>query len=117
MAEWTLVATSTDNSPDFYYMDKKTIKKEGSKASAWTLTNFANPRDYSGKFYLSSKSKSLYDCKDETEKLLSMVWYEESNGNGKVIGSFHPNANELETTAIVPDTIGAMLMKLACGKK
>ena len=117
MAEWTLVAASTDDSPDFFYMDKRTIKREGNKVSAWTLTNYANPKDFSGKLYLSIKSKSSYDCRDETEKILSIVWYEESNGKGKVIDSFHPKANELETRVIVPDTIGAMLMNLACRKK
>lgn len=117
MAGWTLVAKSTDDSPNFYFIDKRTIKREGSKVSAWTLTNYATPQDFSGRFYLSIKAKSFYDCKDETEKVLSMVWYEESDGNGKVIDSFHPKANEVETRVIVPDTIGDMLMKAACGKK
>jgi len=111
MAEWQLV-TSADGIKK--YVDFKSIKKNGSKVTMWTMTDYEASRLFSNKPYLSSKDKFSFDCKNESQAIVSTAIYEGNMGIGQVVQTLEWSDSEKQYTAIPPDTMGEKLLKVAC---
>ena len=72
MAEWELI----DGGKVFdTYFDATSIKKDGSKAKMWVIWDYKTPQKDLNQPYLSVLDKSVYDCKNETNKTLTRVFY------------------------------------------
>lgn len=111
MAEWTLIDISDIA---VFYHDTKSVKKDGSKTTIWELFDYKSPDKSQGFTSLSQKAKYVYDCKNESKKILYSISYEGNMGEGKVVKTFNWSNGDSIDTAIAPDTIGETLMKAAC---
>ena len=112
MAEWTLVG-STHNY--IQYVDRTTIRRNGNLVKMWDLRDYTKVKTVSGVSFLSSKTQSEYDCKEEMRRDLAFTWFSGQMGNGNVIYS---NGNSSDEWApIGPGSIAEVLWEIACGKK
>lgn len=114
MAEWDLVNKGTVFD---VYVDASSIKKDGNKAKMWVIWDFKTPQKDMGQPYLSILDKSVYDCKNETNKTLIRVFYTNNMREGEAVLRLEYADNESKERTIVPDTIGEIEWKAACGAK
>ena len=111
MAEWTEVGGNDDQTT---YADLSTIRKSGDKVKMWELIDFKVVQTLAVKRFLSSVSQFEYDCKEGTDRLLSLTWYAKNMRQGDVVlTSGYPHE---ESAPIPPGTTAEILFKLACGK-
>jgi hypothetical protein len=117
MAEWMAVGTSTTGEIFTIYVDYSTIRKAGNRVKMWELMDFKTAqRDASnGKFFMSLKEQSEYDCKDEQGRTLYESHHSGGMGTGEVIyGATNSDSNWVP---VPPESIDKALWKIACGKK
>ena len=82
----------------------------------WDLYDFKTvQKGAGGERYLSSITRSEYDCEEETIRMLDLHGYSGNIKTGDNVFSFS-NLKE-EPTSIRPDTIESIFYKIACGKK
>ena len=112
MAEWELIHSGKEFDS---YFDASTIKKDGNKAKMWVLWNYKTPQKDMGQPYLSILDKSIYDCKNETNKTLVRVYYKDNMRHGEVVLNLQYADNESTDKTIVPYTLGEIEFKAACG--
>jgi hypothetical protein len=62
----------------------------------------------------SFKTLEEYDCKEEKSRRLQLIFYPESMGGGLAVSN---NSEHGKWEAIIPDTVGEFMWKIACGKK
>ena len=110
-AEWTRLS-ETDNY--IYYVDLATIRRNGNLVKIWTLADFKAVRKNAGKSFLSEKSQSEYDCKEEKSRILAFTWFDGKMGSGKVVVS---DSDPGKWSPIQPGSVGEALWKIACGKQ
>ena len=114
MAEWTPVSSS-GNGAMSVYVDFGTIKRKGNKVKMWDLFDYKTVQETAGKRYLSSITRSEYDCEEETTRMLDLHGY---SGNMKTGDNVFSNTNiQNQSTSIRPDTIEEVVFKIACYKK
>lgn len=114
MAEWVKVGA---NDKSTIYADPATIRKEGNMVKMWRLKNYGSPKVYSfsTNTVLSDREQSEYDCKEEQYRSLYISYHSEKYGKGEVVyRDTYPASN---WRPVEPDSIGAELWKLACGKR
>ena len=112
LAEWTRVGGN-----DIYdtYADLSTIRKSGNKVKMWNLYDLrVAEKSYDGTRYLSSSNQREYDCKEETERLLTFILYSKNMGAGEVVYSSGNVHDEFQP--ISPGSMGKSFFILACGK-
>lgn len=110
-AEWVRVGGSADH---YVYVDLDTIVRSGDKAKLVYLNEHLTVQvDARGRF-LSSTVQSEYDCSEKRRRLLFYTWHSGRMGSGDVIFT----DNDLgKWRPVVPDSVGEILWKIACGKK
>ena len=109
-AEWTHVDRSTDAT---LLADKSTIRRAGSNAKMWTLTNFARVKVIKGKKHRSVKTQFEFDCNDEQLRVLALIFYAQADGKGAVTFSM----SDVEPwTPVAPETIASQLLMFACSR-
>lgn len=116
MAEWTRVSGDDDSTA---YADLSTIRKSGDKVKMWEMADFTAAQTVKTPsnmlyLYLSMESQYEYDCKEETSRMLTFIWYSKNMGAGEVIyksGNIHA-----EFEPVAPGSYGGILFKVACGK-
>jgi hypothetical protein len=79
-AGWTKVNSS--NGTDFY-IDVSSVKAEGAKRTTWQLTNYSTPQSLVDDYYLSSRARVEFDCKEEKSRLLTITVFSMRNADGK----------------------------------
>ena len=67
-----------------------------------------------GTRYLSSSNQREYDCKEETSRMLTFIWYFKNMGTGEVV--YSSGAIHLEPDPISPGSMVEGIFKVACGK-
>lgn len=114
-AEWVLVG---ENSPNgnigvHYdtYANPSTIRKVGSRAQMWILFNNKTASVVNGRSFMSVKSQTEYDCKEEKSRALYYSFHVGGMGTGGLIFR-NPDIGEWEP--IAPDSISDSLWKVAC---
>jgi hypothetical protein len=86
-------------------------------ATMSSLLNFSNvqtERSIGGKPYRSQKDTREYDCINERQRLLRFSLRADFMLGGELVRS---KADDGEWHGVEPGTLGAALLKLACGKK
>ena len=79
----------------------------------WTLYDFSTVREIEGKKLMSSKTQYVSNCEEDEQRILYVVAYTESMGEGEVLESGNPGEWWIP---IVPGSIDELLWKFACGK-
>jgi hypothetical protein len=110
-ADWKLVSADEES---ITYADRASIHKKGNFVEMWAMQVFFKAQSDSGKTYRSSKDLHRYDCNNKTVGFVMFVWYDKLNGTGNVVISESIRQNEIEDHPVVPETIGALLLKIAC---
>ena len=113
LAEWTMVGGDDGITT---YADLSTIRKSGDKVKMWDLYDLKVVQIFKGdgKRFLSSVTFTEYDCKEETQRLLTFNWYSKNMGAGDVVytsGVIHE-----EPRPMWPGSMREVLFKVACGK-
>lgn len=109
-AEW--VEVDSDESTIFY-IDPTTIQRDGNLVTMWELLEYKAARVRDKVMYVSSKTQSEYDCKDEQLRTLSLSLHPGNRAGGKsVYGSNVPD----HWRPVPPGGAIEVLWKIACGK-
>ena len=116
-AGWERIGTS-DEGGLTVYVDTSTIRKNGAISRMWELIDVSSVQTNSlGERYMSGKSLQAYNCRDETNALISLVKYSGSMGQGNAVWSGMRQEREWEWEPVVPGSIAETAWKIACGKK
>jgi hypothetical protein len=111
-AEWVWIGTADEKST--VYADLERIRRTGHLAKTWTLRDYKTAQDVLGKSYSSSKLLIEFDCQQELFRTAGAYAYSENMGNGIMVQS---DTEPAKWQPVVPDSIGEIIWKLACGKK
>jgi activator of HSP90 ATPase len=113
-AEWTRFTRSADGSMTVYG-DFETIKRKGSKVKMWSLFDYKTVQKFKNYRYLSQVSRMEYDCEEETKRMLDFYWYSGNMRSGDIV--FSSTNIKLEAESIIPESMDALSLKIACYKK
>ena len=109
MADWSAYSKS-DVSTGYY--DVATARKSGSKVKLWILYDQTKEDSILGKPYWSTKQRTEFDCKREQWRVLSLSFYSDHMGKGKVVIS---SSDKNKFQPVLPGTVIEHYYKLACG--
>jgi hypothetical protein len=104
-ADWVQVA---DSSVSTYFVDRASIRKEGSFRKVWEIENYKKQE----KGVQSTRSRVEYDCKQERYKTLTISTHTELMAEGLALEN-ESNANN-PWRDIPPKTVSARLLQYAC---
>jgi len=113
-AEWKYF-DSTNNYDS--YIDYSRIKTEGRYKSMWGLTDYNSPKTFEGKQYKSTIAKTVIDCQSSRSQIVAIFDYSEQMGNGKIVYSSNYQILESDWKYRPPNSIGDVLINIACGRK
>ena len=115
MAEWTKISGGVSTNT-FSYADLSSIRKSGSTAKIWILIDHNEVKTTpNGKSYLSVMERFEYDCNEEKSRGLSIYFYSGNMKNGDIVESVDTEENQWHS--ILPESVGATHLKIACGAK
>ena len=111
-AEWKFYDLSKTGGKHYY--DNSSIKRNGDKVKVMHYANFSQD-DELAKITKMASARVLYeiDCVNKTREILEFKAFSKTDLKGDMTDSMNPNP-KIEN--IVPDSIGAVLMKLVCKK-
>ena len=111
-AEWKFYDLSKTGGKHYY--DNSSIKRNGDKVKVMHYANFSQD-DELAKITKMASARVLYeiDCVNKTREILEFKAFSKTDLKGDITDSMNPNP-KIEN--IVPDSIGAVLMKLVCKK-
>lgn len=110
-AEWVLAGR---NATTNLYTDPTTVRKASNLVKMWELIDLNTAQvSTEGKRYMSSKSQSEYDCKDERTRILYFTLHSENMGRGETVFT---DPNPRYWIPFAPGSGSAGLWKIACGK-
>ena len=111
-AEWKFYDLSKTGGKHYY--DNSSIKRNGDKVKVMHYANFSQD-DELAKITKMGSARVLYeiDCVNKTREILEFKAFSKTDLKGDMTDSMNPNP-KIEN--IVPDSIGAVLMKLVCKK-
>ena len=111
-AEWKFYDISKTGGKHYY--DNSSIKRNGDKVKVMHYANFSQD-DELAKITKMASARVLYeiDCVNKTREIIEFKAFSKTDLKGDMTDSMNPNP-KIEN--IVPDSIGAVLMKLVCKK-
>lgn len=111
-AEWKFYDLSKTGGKHYY--DNSSIKRNGDKVKVMHYANFSQD-DELAKITKMGSARVLYeiDCVNKTREILEFKAFSKTDLKGDMTDSMNPKP-EIEN--IVPNSIGAVLMKLVCKK-
>lgn len=104
-AAWTFAGKV--NQYDDEYVNLESVRKNGAIAQMWTMTN-------AGWAKQSTIDKKEFDCEREMIRSVSSALYDGPMQTGEIIMNWNPAGT---WQAVIPDSWGASLLKLACSPK
>lgn len=111
LSEWTV---ANQNEAATIYADTATIRRAGSMAYMWDLTDFRAGRVLGGdKLSLSLRKEQEYDCSKQQARILYISWHSGNMGRGQLLGS---DRNPGDWRPILLGTVFERLWKTACEK-
>lgn len=113
-AEWVQIVTSNDHEGYTTYIDSDTLRRKGNLVKIWILHDFKAAQVERPHSYISVKRLNEYDCADERIHNLAYLKYSGPMGTREVVDSYMGPSN---WAPVVPDTVGEVLWKAACGKQ
>jgi Surface-adhesin protein E len=111
-AEWVWIGDSASGTTT--YADPDTIRHKGELVKMWHLFDRKTVETYQGGSFLSIKAQSEYDCAEERERSLAVMYHSGNMGSGKVV---YINSNEGNWTPVPPGSTVQAMWKFACGKQ
>ena len=111
-AEWKFYDISKTGGKHYY--DNSSIKRNGDKVKVMHYANFSQD-DELAKITKMASARVLYeiDCVNKTREIIEFKAFSKTDLKGDMTDSMNPKP-EIEN--IVPNSIGAVLMKLVCKK-
>ena len=111
-AEWKFYDISKSGGKHYY--DNSSIKQNGDKVKVMHYANFSQD-DELAKITKMASARVLYeiDCVNKTREIIEFKAFSKIDLKGDMTDSMNPKPG-IEN--IVPDSIGAVLMKLVCKK-
>lgn len=118
-AEWTQVADDVVRTEGVdagrgvkIFVNKEGIKKNGDKATMWSLFNYESPMPVGSEKHFSTASLDEHDCQNKEYRTLAFSWFSHHKAKGSPIYS--------ETTGgkmqpIISDSVAERVWKIACG--
>lgn len=81
-ADWKSVGESSDA---YIYIDPLSVQREAGRARIAWLLDFKYAQSEAGRRFLSQKTVSEYDCRQQQERVLSFEWHDGAKAGGKVV--------------------------------
>jgi hypothetical protein len=106
-AEWVIVHATPEG--DRYYYDASKLAIQGNEITYWKKVAFKSPYSYKDQQVASALYRERIDCTEHTVKPLAHIVHGVS---GAVIEQV--TTNEVETAAIIPETIGDVFELTLC---
>lgn len=111
MAEWVRVGSNIDTT---MYADLSTIRRSGDTAKLWSLDDYKSPESVKGiPPYLSRKSQTEFDCKEERSRTLYFSVHSENMSAGN---SIYAGEGFMKWRPVSPGSADEILWEVACGK-
>ena len=116
MAEWTVIGDGRDF-PVTYYLDFKTINKQGQNVKVWELMNFDTPQEFKGTTwkYLSSRLQIEFDCVKRESRILAFYLYAGNLASNEIVYSAKFPTAPWEL--VPPDSVTKELWNSVCVKE
>lgn len=112
-ADWIKVAESMEGKAR-HYVDPATIRRDGPRMRAVTLTDYDEPQVISPtQRYLSVKMQDLFDCATHSGQHLSLTALAGNMGSGSVVAT-EPRAAEVRK--VLPDTPDEDMWTFVCAR-
>jgi hypothetical protein len=112
MAEWTEVGSVE---ADFVsYVDLATIRRHGNLIKMWNLRDYKTTQKNVNQGYMSIRSQSEYDCKEEQSRMLAISTFSGNMVKGELVGSVNTDLSSA-WEPVAPGTVGEAYWKIACG--
>jgi hypothetical protein len=112
-AEWIKIVEN-DQTGLTVYADPMTVRRDGDLVKLWALDDFMTIQTVEGISYWSSKSQMEFECLEERARWLALAEFSGNMGKGEVV---YYDATEGKWQPVVPESVGRMLWKAACGKE
>ena len=110
LAEWVR-STSTDTSVGYH--DPTTIRRTGTFAKMWSLTDYSVAKTNDRRInYFSEQTQFEYDCSEIRFRITAYVENSGQMGTGTVVGSANASGS---WNAVVPNSVGQIRFRIACG--
>lgn len=110
IADWTKVGVEDEST---IYTDTSTIRKKGDLIKIWSLYDFKEAKNMSGKTYLSMEKQYEIDCAKGLARAMYIIYYAQKMGGGEK-GAFDYPPKQWQPVA--PNSAGESILKSACGK-
>jgi hypothetical protein len=110
IADWTKVGVEDEST---IYTDTSTIRKKGDLIKIWSLYDFKEAKNMSGKTYLSMEKQYEIDCAKGLTRAMYIIYYAQKMGGGEK-GAFDYPPKQWQPVAA--NSAGESILKSACGK-
>ena len=94
------------------FADPATISKAGDTVKMWDLLDYKAPREVEGIRYLSQKSQSEYNCREQLTRPLVLFLHSKMMGSGEAV--FNSSTPD-DWRRVAPGSVNEALLKYACG--
>lgn len=102
----------SDDAATTVFVDKTSLKKTGKTVKMWVMANFKDPAvNGEGASTKSFKMRKEFDCSKNTHRVLNMVGYAETQGEGAITGQINQTSDYLP---VAPDSKDDALAQIAC---
>jgi hypothetical protein len=108
-AEWEELAKNERGA--LIFLNRDTIRQEGSRVKFWQLTNLAKPNVLDGREYLSMRSRVEIDCKQEKQRFMTITAFASLFASGERISEI---TDVGQWRDIAPDSVSWKLLKTVC---
>lgn len=108
--EWVMITTSADGDSESI-VDTATIKYNGDYVRYWEITNFRSYKAERNSNFLSIKTLTEFNCRDEQYRTLSITGYAGKGGEGQIQGS-SDDVGQWRTAT--PNSNGRKVMNYLC---
>ena len=110
MSEWTMVQT---NDAGYMYIDFDTVQKSGNLTTVSTLNDYFESKNKKEK---SSVWSEQHDCKNKKFKALSINYFAENMGQGKVLETYTLDPEKTAWTDVVQYSVGDLKANIICSR-
>ncbi len=116
-AKWEVVGTSGVGTikERIEFVDKATIKKDGTIAKMWTMNSYLQAQKDPAGDYISEKALSFFDCKNDTWEVRALITFSGFKGEGNII--FSESFEHRKWIPVAPDSSAEDNLKIACRRK
>lgn len=116
-SNWVLLTRHDDTE---IYADDASVFKRGHLTLAWDRTDYPSSQTMTFspfKQFRSMKALGYYNCAEKTGALRELILYADAGGSGEVVAHVTVPVDHLDFKAMVPGTVGEVLLRYVCGNK